>query len=1052
MINDEFFAYSWHVDKAERNCTVIRIYGLDNKNRNVCVTVNNFTPYVYIELPETVKWGTRESPNLASAQLLSSTLDSILKDQKPLVKKLMFKKRLYYANIENGRRQMFPYLFCSFNTSADVMKLSGLLRRPLYVGGLGSLRLRVHENNANPILQMISQRKLPPAGWIQFTGKLVSECDKLTFCHKEYVVSWKHLSPKDSDEVARPLIMAFDLEVNSSVPSSMPKSFRPADKIFQISCVFLRQGEPENTTEKILLTLGEANSEMLEKGSKIRSFKIEHDLLVGFTELIRERQPNIIAGYNIFGFDIPYMIDRSKFPCYCSNLFDQQGMNKNSHAEEREINWSSSAYKNQVFKFLDAEGRILVDLLPIVKRDYKLHNYKLKTISEHLLKDSTKDPLTAKGIFKCYRLGMLGGEKGKKALGLCGKYCIQDSFLVIQLFEVMTTWIALCEMSKVTNVPVFDLFTRGQQLKVFSAVYKKCTHENCVVERDAYIVKPDDFYVGATVFPPKPGLYDKVVPFDFSSLYPSVIIAKNICWSTLVLDENVPDSLCHVMKWDEHFGCCHDPKEIRKAYINEKIKKSDVLLKELRRLRDLKANKNCKQDYVDKINAQIAKMKPLRQERSQINKTKNTHKMCGSRYFRWLKEPRGVLPEIMIHLLDTRKATKNLMKEVSGKMKGCSDESELKQLRTYYDVLDKRQLALKVSANSGYGIMGVKKGMLPFMPGAMCTTYAGRLAIEKAAQEIQTKHKGVIVYGDTDSNYVSFPHLTTAKECWENAEHVAKTVSALFPKPMALLFEAKIYWLFLILSKKRYMTIGCGPDGILSTEIDKKGVLLNRRDNCAFVRDVYSKITMMVFYKKSIEDIMYEAVENLNRLCSHSVPMNQFIITKSVGDIKDMVPEPGTNAKTGKDCWKIGDYILKTPLSSDPKKRQEQLDSKDCSSPEEYYLHSLPAQVQLAEKMKTRGQLVAPGTRLEFVITTQGGHKAKQYIKIEDADYFKRHAESLQLDYLYYLKQLVNPADQILNLTSLKDFMKSQYDFRLKVREKVLSELRSYFRPKIILK
>ena len=38
----------------------------------------------------------------------------------------------------------------------------------------------------------------------------------------------------------------------------------------------------------------------------------------------------------------------------------------------------------------------------------------------------------------------------------------------------------------------------------------------------------------------------------------------------------------------------------------------------------------------------------------------------------------------------------------------------------------------------------------------------------------------------TDSNYISFPHLKNAEECWDYAEKVAVEVSALFPKPISL--------------------------------------------------------------------------------------------------------------------------------------------------------------------------------------------------------------------------------------------------------------------------
>ena len=89
------FSYSWHIDENETNRTVIRVYGLNENNENVCIIINNFTPYVYIELPTTVAWDT------TNAQLVVSKIDEILKERKPLIKQLMFKKRLYNANIEN---------------------------------------------------------------------------------------------------------------------------------------------------------------------------------------------------------------------------------------------------------------------------------------------------------------------------------------------------------------------------------------------------------------------------------------------------------------------------------------------------------------------------------------------------------------------------------------------------------------------------------------------------------------------------------------------------------------------------------------------------------------------------------------------------------------------------------------------------------------------------------------------------------------------------------------------------------------------------------------
>ena len=129
---------------------------------------------------------------------------------------------------------------------------------------------------------------------------------------------------------------------------------------------------------------------------------------------------------------------------------------------------------------------------------------------------------------------------------------------------------------------------------------------------------------------------------------------------------------------------------------------------------------------------------------------------------------------------------------------------------------------------------------------------------------IQKYHGGKLIYGDTDSCYINFHHLKTSEECWDYALKVEEEVSNLFPKPMKLEFEEAIYWRFFILSKKRYMALSCGRDGILNKEIEKKGVLLARRDNSKFIRELYEKIILMIFNKASKEDVIYELIIRKN--------------------------------------------------------------------------------------------------------------------------------------------------------------------------------------------
>ena len=249
------------------------------------------------------------------------------------------------------------------------------------------------------------------------------------------------------------------------------------------------------------------------------------------------------------------------------------------------------------------------------------------------------------------------------------------------------------------------------------------------------------------------------------------------------------------------------------------------------------------------------------------------------------------------------------------------------------------------------------------------------------------------------------------------------------------------------------MYTSCKRDGIAGDKIGKKGVLLARRDNSLFIKIVYEAIISKIFKKVDKDDILYYILEQFNILCSGSFPFKYFVVTKSLGSIGDGNVEIFVNERGVKKA-RMGDYTLPL-LPIDPDERDKKLRSKEVATAKEFYLKSLPAQVQLAVKMRNRGMRVDPGSRLEYVITTTGGHDGHQYEKIEDIVYFNKFSHILKIDYMYYLKNCVNSFDQVLNIMYQKDknfkvdFVLSQYKFRLK-RQLVLNELLSHFNSKLI--
>jgi hypothetical protein len=234
---------------------------------------------------------------------------------------------------------------------------------------------------------------------------------------------------------------------------------------------------------------------------------------------------------------------------------------------------------------------------------------------------------------------------------------------------------------------------------------------------------------------------------------------------------------------------------------------------------------------------------------------------------------------------------------------------------------------------------------------------------------------------------------------------------------------------------------------------------------------IYEKLIGMIFDKVPRDDILYYLIQELNRICSNSVPHKEYVITKSVGDIDNMNVIPFKDEK-GKMKAKIGNYItplLPTINSKDSeqvkknkkKELESQLKKKNADDELDYYKKCLPAVVQLAEKMRNRGQRVDVGTRLEYVIIDIG-YVGKQYEKLEHIDYFLNYNDVIKIDFMYYLKLMINPIDDLLNVAFnkniengykfKKDFLEEQYNFRLKIRGKNINEIKKLFAPKLIEK
>lgn len=255
---------------------------------------------------------------------------------------------------------------------------------------------------------------------------------------------------------------------------------------------------------------------------------------------------------------------------------------------------------------------------------------------------------------------------------------------------------------------------------------------------------------------------------------------------------------------------------------------------------------------------------------------------------------KGILSSIEEDLGDARKSTKNLMK-------GEKDVFR-------YNLLNSKQLAQKVTMNSLYGFCGTVRGSLPLVAIAAAVTCTGRDMIVKTADFVRDTMGGTVVYGDTDSVMCTFPvsdevraqgDKALLKNAYERGLETEEKASALFGHPVLLEYE-KIFFPFLLLSKKRYATI-CYVHPDTPPKMTSSGLVTVRRDNAPFVRECANEVINLLMAKKSENDVLGYVRSVLTRLENGEIPLEDLTISKELkkhaGEYANPVPHAVLSGK-----------------------------------------------------------------------------------------------------------------------------------------------------------
>lgn len=385
---------------------------------------------------------------------------------------------------------------------------------------------KVYESNIDPVLRFMHVSGCLSTGWID-PG--LCEPDAESTCEVNlWAPNWRFITPLARDDIAPLRIMSFDIECYSST-GAFPDPKNPHDVVFQIGITTKAFGQ-EGFLDRKCLCLKET------AGDDVECFETEKDLLKAFERYLIKNDPDIITGWNIFGFDLEFLIIRATIHC---GLRPVWGRIRGEVAELVEKNLSSSALGNNELKMVPMKGRYVFDLFQDVKREHKLESYSLNNVSKWFLSNAEKLDMPVKEIFSRYK------EGDPVRLGEVAAYCIQDTVLPHKLMEKLCQIQNLVEMAKACWVPLAFLSERGQQIKVFSQMAKKARELNFIIPTFRRLDAPsDDQYQGATVLDAQTGAYyGPITALDFASLYPSIMCAHNLCYSTLVMNakyDNLP--------------------------------------------------------------------------------------------------------------------------------------------------------------------------------------------------------------------------------------------------------------------------------------------------------------------------------------------------------------------------------------------------------------------------------------------------------------------------------------------------------------------------------
>jgi len=499
--NIQIIDIDYYIDS---NRPIIRIYGKDDAGKSICCLVPGFEPYFFAQADNPAEL----------CNYLTDAFDCIQKAD--IVEKFL---PIGYQT------KKVPIVKITVTLPTDVRDIRDQIRDLPGVNEIFEADVLFHN-------RFLIDKNLHPLKWITITPAPAEKELHPTNIICEEIITAEKVEEIDKIAHAPFKYLAWDIEClpdNGALPTP------DKSPIILMSIAFSPEYKGMNT-----LVLASKKIDGVDKETEC--YDNENDMINAFFSTVREYDPDVLTGFNTDGFDTKYVVDR------CKKINTESGtpvINFKIGRDNRDLNFRVFGATTSV----SISGRIVADVLPLIREGFKLKRYKLENVAKELIGKEKLDVPPQE---------MEAYWNDPSKIHTFIEYSRRDSELALELLlklQLLDKYLALAQVS---GRPLQDVINGGQtnlveqllmsRFREIDRLMAMKPNDEIVEERER-----ESNVVGADVLDPKKGLHCNTVVEDYKSLYPTIMMARNLCYTTVIIDKTTPKESMIISPSDGHF-------------------------------------------------------------------------------------------------------------------------------------------------------------------------------------------------------------------------------------------------------------------------------------------------------------------------------------------------------------------------------------------------------------------------------------------------------------------------------------------------------------------